>query len=224
MPHKRKELNIPGSSLWYLVGLITSDGCLSLDGRHIDITAKERRFLEKIKDSIGITNKAGLKNKSAANEAYRIEFSNKNLYEFLLSVGLTPCKSLTQDEVIVPDEFFHDFLRGVIDGDGCIRSWDHPANKREQWSLRIYSPSLFFVEWLHREIAYLFKAKGRIHKYAKKKPLVDMFILKYGKMAAKAILSRCYYGNALSLDRKARLAEKCCSSVDVWSHSKTLFN
>ena len=35
--------------LWYLVGLITADGFLSKDGRHIDITAKDYKFLKKIK-------------------------------------------------------------------------------------------------------------------------------------------------------------------------------
>jgi len=171
-----------------------------------------------------ITNKIGIKNKGKVNESCYIEFSNKNLYEFLLSVGLTPCKSLTQDEVIVMDDFFCDFLRGVIDGDGCIRNWTHPGNKKEQWSLRIYSPSLAFLEWLHREIGYFFQAKGRIHKYAKKKPLADMYTLKYGKMAAKAILNKCYYKDALSLDRKAKLASECCSSFAGWKHSKTFFN
>lgn len=224
MPQKRKDLNITGANLWYLVGLITSDGCLSSDRRHINITAKDRDFLEKLKNALGLTNKVGIKNRGEINESHFIEFSNRNLYEFLLSIGLTPCKSLTQDEVIVPDDFFHDFLRGIIDGDGCIRNWIHPDNKREQWSLRVYSPSIFFVEWLCKEIQYLFKAKGRIHKYAKKRPLVDMFTLKYGKMAAKAILNKCYYSGALSLERKARLAQACCLSFVGWKQSKTVLN
>lgn len=224
MPNKRKDLNITGSNLWYLVGLITTDGCLSSDGRHIDITSKEYEFLKKLKDSIGLTNKIGVKNKDKINEAYYLAFSNRNLYEFLLSIGLTPCKSLTQDEVIVPDEFFCDFLRGIIDGDGSIRSWAHPVNKGIQWSLRIYSPSLSFMEWLQKDIEYFFRARGRIHKYAKEKPRVDMFVLKYGKLAAKAIFNRCYYKNALSLDRKAKLAQKCCSSYVGWRQSKTILN
>ncbi|MFA5084815.1 MAG: LAGLIDADG family homing endonuclease [Candidatus Omnitrophota bacterium] len=224
MLHKRKDLNIVGSNLWYLVGLITTDGCLSSDGRHINITSKDETYLIKLKSELGLNNKIGIKNRDRANKAYQIEFANRNLYDFLLSLGLTPAKSLTQDEVIVPDEFFSDFLRGVIDGDGCIRKWAHPTNKNEQWSLRIYSPSLFFVEWLCKEIECLLKVKGRIHREARKKPLVDMFILKYGKMASRTIFDSCYYKNALAMDRKAKLASECCFSYQGWSKSKTVLN
>ena len=222
MPHKRKDLNIRGSNLWYIVGLITTDGCLVSDGRHIDITSKNYDFISNVRDVLGLTSKIGVKNRGKTNEAYCINFSNKNFYEFLLSIGLTPCKSLTQDEVIVPDEFFNDFLRGVIDGDGCIRKWIHPTNGGEQWSLRIYSPSLAFLDWTRREIGYFFKTKGRIHKDVKKRPLVDMFILTYGKMAAKVIFGKCYYKNALSLERKANLAQECCLSFAGWKQSKTV--
>jgi len=41
MPHKRKDLNIKGANLWCFVGLIASDGSLSSDVRHIDITSKD---------------------------------------------------------------------------------------------------------------------------------------------------------------------------------------
>jgi hypothetical protein len=224
MANRRKDLNIASSNLWYLVGLITTDGCLSSDGRHIDITAKEHDFLAKIERSLGITNKICLKNNGAGDESYRVVLSNRNFYEFLLSIGLTPCKSLTQDEVIVQDDFFHDFLRGVIDGDGSIRNWKHSSNKREQWSLRIYSSSLKFVEWLQKEVEYSFKAKGRVHRYEKEKPRADMFVLKYGKLAAQVILAKCYYDNALALDRKARLAKECCASLAGWKQSKTVLN
>jgi hypothetical protein len=61
MPQKRKDLKIKGANLWYLVGLITSDGCLCPDGRHIDITSKDFAFLQTIKDEIGISNKIGIK-------------------------------------------------------------------------------------------------------------------------------------------------------------------
>jgi len=224
MPQKRKDLNITGAHLWYLVGLITSDGCLSSDGRHIDITSKDYGFLRKLNNSLSLVNKIGIKNKGKNNQCYCIQFSNRNFYEFLLSIGLTPQKSLTQGKVEVPEEFFPDFLRGLVDGDGSIRHWIHPSNRKEQWSLRVYSPSSLFLEWLQKRIEQILRARGRIHRDIKKKPRVDMFVLKYGKVAGRTIFSKCYYDNALSLDRKMKLAEECCAADVGWKNSKTVLN
>lgn len=62
MPHRRKDLNIAGPNLWYLVGLITTDGCLSSDGRHINITSKDEKYLIKLKNELGLNNKIRAKN------------------------------------------------------------------------------------------------------------------------------------------------------------------
>ena len=207
-----------------MVGLITTDGCLSSDGRHINITSKDIEFVIKLKDSLGLLNKIGVKNKCKVNEAYYLDFSNRSFYEFLLSIGLTPRKSLTQDRVDVPSEMFFDFLRGVIDGDGSIRRWTHSTNKKEQWSLSIFSPSLPFVKWLQGNIEDLYRVKGPIHRDIRKRPRVDLFVLKYGKMAAKIILSKCYYKNSLSLERKAKLAKDCLNSYTGWDKSRTVLN
>jgi len=45
MPPCRKILNIQPPNLWYFVGIITSDGNLSPDGRHIGITSNDTFLL-----------------------------------------------------------------------------------------------------------------------------------------------------------------------------------
>ncbi len=222
MANKRKELNIVGSSLWYLIGLITSDGCLSCDGRHIDITSKDYKFLVGIKNHFGLMNKVGIKNKDKANEAYHLQLSNKNFYEQLLSVGLKPAKSLTLKELKIPPKYFVDFLRGLIDGDGSIRGWIHPTNKHEQWSLRIYSGSQPFLLWVQKKIAIYLGCSGKVYSSLGPKKKNFLYILKYGKMAAKEILRRCYYQDVFGLDRKIKLASQCLESIAGWGKSKTL--
>jgi hypothetical protein len=141
--------------------------------------------------------------------------ANRNFYNFLLSIGLMPNKSLKSGAVNVPDEYFADFFRGLIDGDGCIRKWTHPGNKKEQWSLRIYSGSGSFIKWLHRRVDPLLKITGRVYRKTR-------WILKYGKMAARVIAQKCYYKNALALDRKRNLASVCVDSYRGWARSKTV--
>jgi len=93
MPHKRKDLKIEGSNLWYLVGLITSDGSLSCDGRHIDVTSKNYQFLYELKSALKLKNKISIKNKGKIYQAYHIQLSNKTFYNFLLTTGLMPNKT-----------------------------------------------------------------------------------------------------------------------------------
>ncbi|MFH1829747.1 MAG: hypothetical protein ABH871_03090 [Pseudomonadota bacterium] len=207
--------------LWYLVGLIASDGCLSTDGRHIDITAKEFSYLELIKQCCKIPNKVGKKRNGKGEFVYRIQLSSRSFYCFLTDLGLMPNKSKRLGELNIPKEFFHDFLRGVIDGDGGIRSWQHPKNGVEQWSLRIVSASKPFAEWLKKCCEDYFSVYGRIHGGVSEKS--QLWVLKYGKLAAQVLLSRCYYDDkALCLKRKAVMAKRCCAAERGWSTSKTI--
>jgi len=222
MPHKRKDLKIKGSNLWYLVGLIASDGSLSSDGRHIDITSKDHNFLTGLVKKLAIANKIGIKNRGTNKQAYRIQIANRNFYDFLLSIGLTQNKSLTLGALNVPCQFFVDFLRGLIDGDGSVRSWIHPTNLQEQWSLRIYSGSQTFLIWLQSKIEEYIGCRGRVH--AEFKPRWNSFVytLKYGKIAAKKIFQGCYYRGAFGMDRKVKLAVSCLKTSSGWHRSKTV--
>jgi hypothetical protein len=118
----------------------------------------------------------------------------------------------------IPYKWFPDFLRGVIDGDGCIRKWVHSSNGVEQWSLRIYSAAPIFIRWLETMIERYFLAQGQIHMNNGRTS-----VLKYGKLAAKQILINCYYEGCLSLNRKAMLAEMCGKSDVSWNKSRTVF-
>lgn len=211
MPGARKKLILENDFLWYFIGLITADGCLISDGRHINITSKSIQYLEDLRLRAGLTGRIAIKNRGFKNESHQLHFSNVLFYDFLLSVGLTPKKSLTLGAMRVPNQYFHDFLRGVIDGDGNIQNWIHPSNRCEQWSLRVYSSSERFIVWLQQNIAELWGAKGRLHK--QEHPLKNVaFVLKYGKRAAKIILRHCYYQQAFALGRKASLANMCLAA------------
>jgi hypothetical protein len=217
MANKRKELNIEGADLWYLVGLVTSDGCLSSDGRHIDITSKDREFLVKLKERLGLTNRICCKDNGTGKIYFSIQFSNRSLYIFLLSIGLFPKKSLLLQKMDVPSDFFCDFLRGLIDGDGGLQRWIHSSNGREQWNLRISSGSRVFLEWLRVRVESEMGVKGKLYMERK-----NQCRLKYGKMSARVICQACYYDLAFALKRKKDLARACFNSSRGWSQSRTV--
>lgn len=217
MPHKRKQLDVKENDLWYIVGLIATDGCLFKNRKTVNITAKDYHFLDSVRRSLNITNKIGIKKSGKGHIGRQIQIPNRGFYEFLLEVGLTPGKSLTLGPLNIPGHGFIDFLRGVIDGDGGIRGWTHPTNGCEQWTLRIWSASPVFIEWMKNAVETWFSVKGRIHLSN-----ASAFGLKFGKLAAQRILCECYYDGCLALERKAALAKSCVASVARWGKSQTV--
>lgn len=202
------DLNsIKQSDFWYFIGLLVTDGNLSNDGRHINLTSKDIDHLEKLKSVLGLHSKLTLKARGGrlAEKKYGfLQFSDVALYKYLLSIGLSQKKSLTIGAVKVPRPYFTDFLRGIIDGDGSIRRWIHASNAHEQWSLSVVSGSRLFLEWLNVEINAVLGITARLHVSK-----AGLYLLKFGKMKAQKIMKACYYKGALALERKAVLAGVC---------------
>jgi LAGLIDADG-like domain len=220
---KPRKFECPEPVFWYLVGLITSDGCLSQDGRRITIAAKDRNFLEQVRASAGITSNVGAKGSGAGNIHYQLQIGSTLLQERLRRIGLTPRKSLTLGPLAIPDEWFGDFMRGVIDGDGNIHRWIHPTNRREQWVVRIYSCAEPFIEWVQESLSRLWGVSGGLYTDIPKNPKHHpKYTLKFGKLAARVLLSKCYLPGAIALERKATLALACQLIAVGWRKSPTV--
>lgn len=184
----------------YAIGLITSDGCLSSDGRHIQFVSKDLELVEKFKIALAITNKIFrvARGGETFKKYYRVGLGDKVFYRFLNSIGLTSAKSKTIQSVSVPNEFFADFLRGLFDGDGTIYSyWDTRWPKSFCFKISFASASLNFTNWLKEKLTNLYGVKGILHKGK------GVWNLEYTKGDSK-ILSTVMYcqANLLFLERK----------------------
>ena len=106
----------------YVVGLITTDGCLSPDRRHIDFTSNDRSQIENVKKCLGLKNRIVKKYSGFTKKfsSLHIQFGDVTLYRWLISIGLMPNKSKRIKSLKIPDKLFFDFLRGHMDGDGTI--------------------------------------------------------------------------------------------------------
>lgn len=197
-------------NLWYIVGYIVADGNLSKSGRHISIVSKDIEHLVKIKSALKIDTKicmfarGGSKDKKYG----KIQFSNVNFYRWLQSINIGPNKSLIQGPVDLDFKYVGDFIRGVIDGDGCIRTWEHSSNGMIQWYTSITSASLDLITWLKDLIENTYHIKGRLHTtlVSKKNPI---YRIKFGKLASQVLFQKIYHEGCLSLERKRRLAVLC---------------
>ena len=193
------------NNIAYAVGLITTDGSLSSDGRHITFVSKDIDLIKTFKRCLGINNRITPKKSGYSNKIYnKIQFGNVKFFRWLLKVGLMPNKTKIIGKLCLPDKYMPDFLRGHLDGDGCIRVYQDPVYPNSQ---RLYtnfvSASLPHIHWLQKRISFLLKIKGYICQHAR-----GTFELTYAKNESRTLLNAIYYNKSLPcLRRKRKLAE-----------------
>lgn len=209
---KRKEITW-SSELAYAVGLIATDGCLSVDGRHIELTSKDeeqlKNFMFCIDKEIPITRKiSGYTGKPIT----RIQFSDVGLYNFFVSIGLTARKTKIISELKIPDELFFDFLRGHLDGDGSFNSYyDLRWKNTFMYYLTFISASKPHLVWIRATIDRLCGARGYMTHVDKSK---EMWILRYAKSASNSISNKMYADpTAVCLTRKRLKISKALGIV-----------
>jgi len=204
---KKKTIDTTWSpSFAYTIGIIATDGNLSPDGRHINITSKDSQLLETIKSIMNLKNKIGRKGSgsSVGKKYFCLQFGNIDFYRFLLQIGLTPAKSKTLGALSIPDAYFFDFFRGCIDGDGSISITFHPESKHPQLKIRLVSASEAFVLWIKETITRQLEMMGGwIYKSPQK-----MYTLSYGKADSIRLINSMYGYNVPCLERKRILAEQ----------------
>lgn len=198
----------------YAIGLITTDGNLSSDRRHFDLTSKDMEQLKTFKKCLGIKNKIGLKTNGFSGRKFtRIQFGDVNFYKFLLNIGLTPKKSKTLGAVDIPKEYLSDFLRGHLDGDGTFYSYWDPRWRSSYMFYTIFiSASKKHIDWLKGELFKAFKIKGHITKSTND----SAYQLKYAKAESLKLLPKLYYHtDVVCLFRKRRKIEKALKVINI---------
>ncbi len=194
------------ADLAYAVGLIATDGCLAKDSLLIDLTSKDKEQLENFSKCLGVSLKIGNKISGNGDKSFRVQFKNRFFYDFLLSIGLTPKKSLTMGKLDIPKKYFFDFLRGCFDGDGCFYSyWDPRWRSSHMFYLEFVSGSEKHINWLRRELKKKISVMGHVVKDGRG----STFQLKYAKKEAMEIIEKMYYNReVVCLSRKSMKIQK----------------
>lgn len=190
--------------LAYAVGLITTDGSLSIDGYHIDFTSTDIQLLETFKKCLGINNRITKKLSGAGNISFRVQFGNVILYRWLMDIGLMPNKTKIIGTLKIPDKYFFNFLRGHLDGDGSIRNYqDSVYPNSERLYVRFCSASLKHIQWLQQKIVSLLDINGFITKGE------NECLLNFAKRDSLKLLPRLYYAkNIPYLKRKYNIVKE----------------
>jgi hypothetical protein len=199
------------ADLAYVVGLITTDGCLSQDGRHLTLTSKDTDLLETARRCLGVAARITLT--TNPRPCYRLQWSDVLFHRWLTGIGLMPAKSLRLGPLRVPDEWFRDFLRGCIDGDGSIvtytdryNTFKSPSYVYTRLYVSVLSASRPFIEWLRASIQRLVRLSGDVG-VRKSTGHHDVWRLRYAKRESLAMLRWIYYApDVACLQRKRERA------------------
>ncbi|MEK6226326.1 MAG: LAGLIDADG family homing endonuclease [Chloroflexota bacterium] len=195
----------------YVVGLLATDGCLSSDRRHIILTSRDRQLVETFLVCLGRPIKYTVGRTRRGKRAYYAQFSDVTFYDWLLTRGLTPRKSLTLGAIDVPDAYLIPLVRGLLDGDGSVCVFrnkptraKYPDYEYERLWVFFLSASRAHIDWLHARIRESFGLKGYVERIVRKNRH-DLFRLKYGKRES-IVLLRLLYSDQVApcLDRKRR--------------------
>ncbi|MDP3771983.1 MAG: hypothetical protein Q8Q94_01235 [bacterium] len=207
------------SELAYAVGLLVTDGCLSKDGRHIIMRSSETEQLKTFRRCLGIQNKMAVSHNNgyATKPSYRVQFGNIQFYNWLLTIGLFPAKTYTIGKIKIPDDYFADFLRGHLDGDGSIstytdyyNTYKNPKYTYTRLFVRFLSASQEHMEWIQKNMERIFAIKGHLNeeKPTRKDQTTSMWQLKFAKKDSINLLSWMYYQEGLPcLQRKWMIAQ-----------------
>ncbi len=208
-PKRTKEIKW-SPEIAYAVGLIVTDGCLSIDERHLDFTSKDIQLLETFKKCLGLKSKVGFKSSGFSKKKYpHIQFSDVVLYKWLLKIGLTPHKSKTIGGLKIPNKYFFDFLRGSFDGDGsCYSYWDPRWASSFMFYVNFNSGSLSHLKWLQSKLKNLLKINGHI------KSEIRCWRLNYAKKESKVIIRKIYYTENLPCLKRKYIKLKTILEID----------
>lgn len=187
-------------NLAYVVGIITTDGNLSPDGRHITVTSTDKHLLETTARCINKSNSITLNTPGSLSKkpTFRIQFGDVKLYNQLEKIGLRKNKSLSLDGSII--NYTDKYL-------------SHINEKYVYDRLFVYfiSSSPNHVAWLQHMIYSTFLVKGSISSNLPKNQVGShpLFRLKFSTKEAKTLVKKMYYRKHLPcLRRKFLIPQK----------------
>jgi len=203
--------------LAYAIGLLVTDGNLSLDGRHITLVSRDVDQLKTFASILEINSRIG-RHRGGYTPAgvFRLAFGDRLLFDWLAGIGLSPRKTHTIGALSIPDEFFRDFLRGHLDGDGTISSYVDRHNTRlkpqyvyQRLYVRFISASRPHIEWLQTKTRFLLGIAGHVTvQQAADQGRVPLYTLRFAKGEAIALLRWIYHGpDVPCLARKRAIVE-----------------
>lgn len=200
---------------YYLLGAFITDGCIYKSSKNsyaCQLSSCDQDWLNSIKNRIG----SNLKLHKFKENYYGIRIIRDNISQWFISHGCHPRKTYNVTLPLIPNQYFADFMRGCIDGDGSIGIYTDKKNVVKR-SCQLISASKVFLEKIQNilqekninsTIINRGKHDGQINGKIIKAN-VNSYSLNFGGKNCYQFLKYIYYNNhVLSLQRKNKLAQE----------------
>lgn len=181
----------------YVVGLTATDGCLATARRQIAFKSANRDLVETYIGLLGRSNRIGTERNRTGNFAYRVLFGDADLYDWFLSIGLTPRKSLTLGAISVPTDQLRHLVRGLLDGDGSILNYTYRGTGKahgvyEALTTCFVSASRPHVDWLRGQLRQALGIEGSVGTHRPPTRRHSVHRLAYAKRESERLLPWLY--------------------------------
>lgn len=195
LPINHDFFKVWSSDMAWVLGFWATDGCAHLgkSSTYICFTQKEKSILQKIKSVLCSKHKI-----SKHSHGWQLSFASDEIYKdicLIFHVDNVSKKSNTIPFPYIEPLFIRDFIRGCIDGDGCL-SWQGSVP-----SIQFYSGSENFV---YGFIDSVFQETGIILNLFKHKK--KYFCAASKGIKAVAFARWLYFEQDITIDTKAEKA------------------
>ena len=191
---------IDTSNKAYLLGFLYADGCINKNNAvSFTVHQQDREILEMYIKELQATNEiTNIKTKPHV----RISFCSKHMCDTLINMGCIHNKTYNLTFPDISSEYYYDFIRGFMDGDGCIST----TNKNNH---KYISLSFTGTKEMLNTLKELFKIDNQITFYR------NAYSLHIGKSQdVLRILSDIYNNAELYMTRKFNKYKEYCNYIE----------
>lgn len=183
----------------YIVGFLAADGCISKPKKRnyrisLEISTKDEEHLCLIRDLLAPNAKISYRK---SRDMCSFSFVDPQMTRCLFELGVVPNKtSCIQPPTKISDNYLRHYIRGYLDGDGCIR-----VNSNKLVCIFVGQEQL--LSFINNKFSQLYKHNCNIRKGKG-----NFSYLEYGHLTAYRFCEWVYNESKIHLDRKYRIFEK----------------
>lgn len=210
--------NIDTEEKAYWLGFLYADGNISSTGNRLEVhlSIKDIKHLEKFRKFLKLETE--FRTGYCNGKVYcHLSVRNKHLWEQLNNKGCTPRKTLTLDfpnlNIFKNKNLVYDFIRGYVDGDGCLFTKKYKYNVTQ---IEILGTEKFLCG-----IRDFLQEPGYIRNCGTKNFPNKAFKLYYSNLPSRIIARKLYEHSTVYLERKYNKYKYFCQLEEESSNMKS---